>query len=149
SLLTATFPPEERPQAIAVWAGFAGAGGAVGMLASGVLLEHFWWGSVFLINVPVVGVALPVGARILPISRDRQRRPLDPVGAMLSVIGLGGVLYAIIEGPNLGWTSVEVLGAAGVGVVVMVAFGAWERRVAHPMLDLGWFRDARFSSGAA
>lgn len=149
SLLSSTFPPAERPRAIAIWAGFAGAGGAIGMLASGALLEQFWWGSIFLVNVPVVVLALAVGARILPTSRDRQRRPLDPVGSLTSVVGMGALLYAIIEGPSLGWTSVEVVVAAVVGLAGLGAFGWWERRVAHPMLDLSWFRDARFASGVA
>ena len=149
SLLSAAFPPRERPRAIAIWAGFAGAGGALGMLASGFLLEHFWWGAIFLVNLPVVVLALVVGARILPTSRDTQRRPLDPVGSILSVLGLGSVLYAIIEGPNLGWTSVEVLAGVGLGVLGLGAFAWWERRIEHPMLELTWFRDARFASGTA
>ena len=149
SLLSAAFPPRERPRAIAIWAGFAGAGGALGMLASGVLLEHFWWGSVFLVNLPVVVLALAVGARILPTSRDTKRRPLDPLGSVLSVIGLGGVLYGIIEGPNLGWTSTEVMAGFVLGVLALSSFAWWERRTVHPMLELAWFRDARFSSGAA
>lgn len=149
SLLSAAFPPRERPRAIAIWAGFAGAGGALGMLASGLLLEHFWWGSIFLVNIPVVVLALAVGARILPTSRDSQRRPLDPLGSVLSVIGLGSVLYAIIEGPSLGWGSPEVVGGFVVGALGLAAFAWWEQRTAHPMLELGWFRDARFSSGAA
>ena len=149
SLLSAAFPPRERPRAIAIWAGFAGAGGAIGMLASGLLLEHFWWGSIFLVNLPVVALSLVVGARILPTSRDSQRRPLDPLGSVLSVVGLGSMLYAIIEGPSLGWTSTEVVGGFVVGALGLGAFGWWERRTEHPMLELSWFRDARFASGAA
>lgn len=149
SLLSATFPPQERPRAIAIWAGFAGAGGAIGMLASGFLLEHFWWGSIFLVNLPIVVLALVVGARILPVSRDSRRRPLDPLGSVLSVVGLTAVLFGIIEAPNLGWTSPEVLGAFALGAAGLAAFAMWERRVAHPMLDLSWFGDTRFSSGAA
>jgi EmrB/QacA subfamily drug resistance transporter len=149
SLLTSAFPPGERAKAIAIWAGFAGAGGAIGTISSGILLAHYGWGSVFLVNLPIVAVALVAGWRLVPTSRDSRRRPLDPVGSLLSVVGLGAVLFAIIEGPNLGWGSVEVVAGFVVGGLAIVVFGWWERRIEHPMLDLTWFRDRRFSAGAS
>ncbi len=148
SLLSATFPPRERPRAIAIWAGFAGAGAGIGVISSGLLLTTFSWHSVFLINLPIVALALAVGARILPRSQDNSHTPLDPVGAVLSVVGLGAVLYAIIEGPVEGWTSTRVLVGFVLGTVGLAAFGWWENRVDHPMLNLSWFRDRRFSTGA-
>lgn len=148
SLLSASFPPRERPRAIAVWAGFAGAGAGIGVISSGLLLTQFSWHSVFLINLPIVAVALAVGARILPTSQDNAHTPLDPAGAVLSVVGLGALLYAIIEGPVEGWTSTRVLVGFVVGTVGLAAFGWWENRTEHPMLNLAWFRDRRFSTGA-
>jgi EmrB/QacA subfamily drug resistance transporter len=149
SILTAVFPPAERNRAIAIWAGLAGAGAAIGPIASGFLLEHFWWGSVFLVNLPVVATALVAGRRLVPESRDPAQPPLDPVGALLSVAGLGALLYAIIEAPNHGWTAPATLAWGAAGLAVLGAFAAWELRAAHPMLDLRFFRNPLFSSAAA
>ncbi len=149
SILITVFPPHERARAIAVWAGLAGAGGALGPIAGGWLLENFWWGSVFLVNIPVVTVALVGGHFLVPTSRDPRRPPLDLVGAGLSIVALGSVLYAIIEAPNHGWTGVPTLATAGVGVVFGLLFAAWELRTTDPMLDLRFFKNPRFSSAAA
>ncbi|MBY5164387.1 MFS transporter [Salsipaludibacter albus] len=148
SLLSSAFPARERPRAIAIWAGFAGAGAGIGVITSGFLLLEFTWHAVFLVNLPIVAIALLVGAKILPKSRDNSRTPLDPVGAVLSVVGLGSLLFAIIEGPVVGWTSPRVVVAFVVGSVAVTSFVAWERRTTHPMLDLTWFRDRRFSTGS-
>ena len=110
SILTNVFPPDERPKAIAVWAGIAGGGAAIGPVASGFLLEHFWWGSVFLVNVPVIILALVAGRILIPTSRDPEQPPLDIPGALLSIVGLSALVYGIIEGPQHGWTSPESLG---------------------------------------
>ena len=122
SILTNVFPPDERPKAIAVWAGIAGGGAAIGPVASGFLLEHFWWGSVFLVNVPVIILALVAGRILLPTSRDPEQPPLDIPGALLSIVGLGALVYGIIEGPLHGWTSGETLGTFGVAVVALGLF---------------------------
>src|SRR5216683_790903 len=110
SILTNVFPPHERAKAIAIWAGLAGAGAAVGPVAGGFLLEHFWWGSVFLVNVPLVVAALVGGRVLVPNSHDPHADPLDPVGAVLSMAGLGALLYGIIEGPAQGWMTATTLG---------------------------------------
>lgn len=149
SLVVASFPQAERNKAIAIWAGFAGTGASVGVIASGLLLEWFWWGSVFLINVPIALAALGMGMFVLPRSRDRRGRPLDPVGTALSVVGLVGIVYGIIEGPHLGWTAAEVLGSWALGLIALAAFVAWERRTRYPMFDLAWFSDAGFTLGSA
>jgi EmrB/QacA subfamily drug resistance transporter len=149
SLITAVFPPEERQKAIAVWVGFAGAGGAIGPIVTGALLERFWWGTAFLVNVPVVAVAAAAVALYSPRSRDDAATPLDPRGAVLSLVGLGALLYAIIEGPDRGWTNGVVLATFAVAVVTIVAFVAWERVAPHPMLPLGFFADRRFTVGSA
>ncbi|CAA9238999.1 MAG: Uncharacterized MFS-type transporter [uncultured Acidimicrobiales bacterium] len=148
SLLTTIFPPEERSKAIAMWAGFAGAGGALGPIVSGGLLERFWWGSAFLVNVPVViGVVVAV-AIFSPTSKDPESTPLDPVGALLSLVGLASLVFGIIEGPERGWSSPSVLIAFGVAAVALTGFVAWERRSSHPMLPLTFFRDRRMSVGS-
>ena len=145
SILTNVFPAQERAKAIAVWAGVSGAGAAVGPVASGWLLEHFWWGSVFLVNLPIIVGALVVGRVLLPKSSDPSHAPLDIVGAGLSIVGLSALVYAIIEGPVHGWASTQsVLWFVG-AAVVLAAFGWWERTCAEPMLDLAFFRDRRFS----
>jgi EmrB/QacA subfamily drug resistance transporter len=148
SLITTIFPPHERRKAIAMWAGFAGAGGALGPIVSGALLGHFWWGSAFLVNVPVVALVIVAVSIFSPTSRDPEATPLDPGGAALSLIGLGSLIYGIIEGPDKGWTSTGVLAAFFFAVVGLVAFMVWERRSAHPMLPLTLFRDRRMSVGS-
>jgi len=147
SIITNVFPPEERSKAIAIWAGFAGAGAAVGPLLSGFLLEHFWFGSVFLINVPIVALALLSGAALVPTSRDPRQRRLDPVGGLLSMLALLALLYAIIEGPDAGWTSGETLGLFVAALVLGIGFVAWELRTDEPMLPMEQFADRRFSMG--
>ena len=149
SILTAVFPPAERAKAIAIWAGLAGSGAAIGPVAAGLLLERFWWGSVFLLNVPVVVLALVAGRVLVPRSKDPDQAPLDPRGAGLSIVGLGALLYAIIEAPVHGVTDTRTLTAAGVAVVVLALFAWWELRAPSPMLDLRLFRDRRFSAASA
>jgi EmrB/QacA subfamily drug resistance transporter len=148
SLLTSVFPPEERRKAIAVWAGFAGAGGALGPIVSGALLEGFWWGSALLVNIPVVAAVIAAVVVFSPTSKDPDATPLDPVGAVLSLVALGALVFGIIEGPPQGWTSGVVLTSFAVAAVGLVAFMAWERRSAHPMLPLPLFRDRRLSVGS-
>jgi MFS family permease len=111
SILTNVFPAQERTQAIAIWAGVSGAGVAIGPITSGLLLEHFWWGSVFLANVPVIVIAVVAGAILLPKSKDPGDHPIDVPGAALSIVALSSLVYGIIEGPHNGWTSPSTLGA--------------------------------------
>jgi MFS transporter, DHA2 family, integral membrane protein len=148
SIITTIFPPEERARAIAVWAGFAGAGGAIGPIVSGALLERFWWGSALLVNLPVVLGTFVAIWTFAPESRDDERTPLDPVGALLSLVGLSALVFAIIQGGEDGWTTTSVVGAAALALVTLVAFVQWERRSAHPMLPLTFFRDRRFTQGS-
>jgi EmrB/QacA subfamily drug resistance transporter len=145
SLLTSVFPPQERGKAIAIWAGFAGAGGAIGVLSSGALLEKFWWGSVFFIVVPIVAIAMIAIFAIVPNSKDPSGHPLDPVGSVLSILGLGALVFAIIEGPERGWSDALVVGGFAVAVVALGAFVQWERRSTFPMLDPAYFRLPRFA----
>jgi DHA2 family multidrug resistance protein-like MFS transporter len=148
SIITSIFPPEERTKAIAIWAGFAGAGGAIGPIVSGALLEGFWWGSTILVNVPIVAAIFVAVRAFSPDSRDDTKTPLDPVGAVLSLVGLSALIFGIIEGPSDGWTATPVLAAFAVSAVTLVSFLLWERRAEHPMLPLSLFRDRRFSTGS-
>lgn len=148
SIITATFPSEERGRAVAAWAAMAGLGIVAGPVLGGWLLEHFWWGSVFLVNVPVVAVALLAGLPLVPESKDPQATPLDPVGALLSIAGLTALLYGIIEAPENGWTDGTILTAFGAAAVLLLAFVTWERRTRHPMLHIAFFRDRRFSAAS-
>lgn len=149
SLLTSIFAPAERTKAIALWAGFAGAGGALGPIVAGGLLQAgFWWGATILVNVPVV-IGTFIAVTILsPTSKDDGDTPLDPVGAALSLIGLSGVLYGIIEGQN-GWTHGPVVAGFVIGVAALVAFVVWELRSKHPMLPMEFFRNPNFSISSA
>ena len=105
SILTNIFPPKERGRAIAIWTATAGIAIPLGPVIGGWLLEHFWWGSVFLVNVPIIAIALIAGFFLMPESKDPEHASLDPVGAVLSIAGLGVLLYGIIEAPNNGWLS--------------------------------------------
>src|SRR5690242_10703268 len=149
SIITTIFPPEERTRAIAVWAGFAGAGGAIGPIVSGALLERFWWGSAVLVNLPLVAITFAAIWMYAPESRDETHAPLDPVGAVLSLLGLSALVYAIIQGGENGWTTTPVLAAASLALVTLTAFVQWERGREHPMLPLDFFRDPRFGLGSA
>ena len=149
SLITTIFPPKERRRAIAIWAGFAGAGGAIGPIVSGGLLDRFWWGSALLINIPIVLVVLTAVGIFSPTSKDPDATPLDPGGALISLVTLASLIYGIIEGPEKGWTSPTILGAFVVAACGLVGFVAWERRTRYPMLPLWLFQDRRMSVGAA
>jgi EmrB/QacA subfamily drug resistance transporter len=146
SLLINVFTePKERGRAIGIWAAVVGAGSALGPLVGGFLLQHFWWGSVFLINVPVVIFAIVLGRFLLPTSKDPAAPRLDPIGAVLSVIGLVALLWGIIEAPSKGWTDPSVAGGFAVGIIVLAGFIAWELHTDHPMLDIRFFKNPRFT----
>jgi EmrB/QacA subfamily drug resistance transporter len=147
SLLTNLFTdPKERAKAIGIWAGVSGLGIAIGPMLGGWLLEHFSWGSVFLVNVPVVAVALPAGYFLLPNSKAENSPKLDIFGAVLSIVGLISLVWGIIEAPAKGWTSVPVLAAFGLGVAAMGTFIWWQTTTDHPMLDVRFFKNRRFSA---
>lgn len=148
SILTDVFPREERGRAISVWAGVAGMGIGLGPITGGVLLEKFWWGSVFLINIPIAVLAIVGGLVIIPESRDPHPAPVDILGAVLSISAITALVYAIIEAPARGWTDGFVVACFGAGAVLAAAFVVWEFRTPHPMLNLAFFQNPRFSAGA-
>ena len=149
SILVNIFPAHERAKAIALWAGVAGSAGSLGPIASGWMLGHFWYGSVFLVGVPIMLTALVLGYFLVPKSKDPSESALDPVGAVLSMIGLSTLVFALIEAPEHGWGSVSTLTAFGLGAAVIAAFVYWERRVENPMLDIAYFKNPAFSVGTA
>jgi EmrB/QacA subfamily drug resistance transporter len=147
SIITNVFPAHERGRAIGVWAGAAGLG-VLGPLVGGALLEHFYWGSVFLVNVPIVVCTLAAGLFLIPTSKDPATPPLDLTGAMLSIIGLTALLYAIIEAPGYGWTDGRILAAFLVGAALLAVFMLWEARVEYPMVNLEFFKNPRFTAAS-
>jgi EmrB/QacA subfamily drug resistance transporter len=150
SIITNAFAdPVERQKAIAVWAGTAGIGIALGPLAGGVLLEHFYWGSIFLVNLPIVALALVGLAYAVPESRDPEHRRLDPLGALLSVTGLGTLVYGVIRGGSDGWLDATTLAALGLGAGLVALFAVHETRAPAPLLDMHVFRNPRFTGASA
>jgi EmrB/QacA subfamily drug resistance transporter len=148
SIITNVFPDRERGKAIGVWAATAGLAAALGPLTGGFLLEHFYWGSVFLVNLPIVIFGLIAGVFLIPDSRDPAAPRLDPIGAVLSIVGLGALLFAIIEAPRHGWTDPVTLAGFALGALLLGAFAWWELHCDHPMLDFGFFRNPRFSAAS-
>ncbi|MCP3992263.1 MAG: DHA2 family efflux MFS transporter permease subunit [Actinomycetia bacterium] len=148
STLTVVFAPKDRAKAIAIWAGFAGAGAAIGPVASGLLLEEFWWGSVFFITVPIALIALVAIIAVVPNSADQDKHPLDYVGAALSVVALVALVFAIIEGPEIGWLDPVTMASFVVAIGAGFAYLRWERSVEHPLLDPKFFRIPRFGLGS-
>ncbi|HET7846441.1 MAG TPA: DHA2 family efflux MFS transporter permease subunit [Acidimicrobiia bacterium] len=148
SIITNVFTGPERGRAIAAWAAVAGLGIILGPVLGGWLLENFWWGSIFLINVFVVAIAIGAGAVLVPESKDPEATPLDPLGALLSIAGLVSLVYAIIEAPSRGWTDPLVMTMFGLAAVLITVFLWWETRTEHPMLQLSFFENPRFSAAS-
>jgi MFS family permease len=149
SLVVSVFTDaRERAMAIAIWTATAGAGVALGPVVGGLLLDRFWWGSIFIVNVPLVVLAIAAGRRLLPDSKDPGARPIDWRGAGLSSAGLVALVWAVIEAPAKGWASAPVLGAGALAALMLVAFVAWQRRAGEPLLDVELFRNARFSAAS-
>jgi EmrB/QacA subfamily drug resistance transporter len=150
SLLTHVFTiPRERAAAIGVWAATAGAGVALGPVLGGVLLDHYWWGAIFIVNVPVVVVAIVAAPRLVPESHDASSQRIDWLGAALSGVGLIALVWAVIEAPVKGWSSPAVLSALALAAVSLASFLVWQRRAAEPLLDVRLFRSARFTAASA
>lgn len=143
------FSDEERVKAIGLWATVNSLGFAAGPLIGGVMLDHFWWGAIFLINIPVAIIGLVAVVSLIPESKNPQGDRPDLLGALLSTIGMAGVVFAIISGPEHGWLSGRVLASAGVGAVSLAAFVLWELRIPYPMLDMHFFRNQRFVGAVA
>ena len=139
--------PAERAKAIGIWSAVSGAAVAFGPVVGGFLLEHFWWGSVFFINIPIVALALLAGQRLVPTSKDPGAHRIDKVGFVLSIGMIGLLVYTVIEGPHRGWLSAQTLFGFVGAAVLLVLFVATQLRLREPLLDVRVFRSARFSAG--
>ena len=147
SIICNVFEPQERPKAIGIWASAVGIGVAIGPVLGGLLLAHFWWGSVFLINVPVTVIGAALVARLVPESRNPEHTGIDYLGVLLSIAGLVLVVYGIVQGGDTGaWTGIPVLGPLFGGLAVLGLFAWHESRSRHPALDVRLFRDRRLSA---
>ena len=150
SIITNVFDPKERPRAIGIWASAVGVAIAAGPIAGGLLLDHFWWGSVFLINVPLTAIGIAAIVALVPESRSPSPGRIDLPGVLLSIAGLVLIVYGIIQGGDTGsWVRGDVLGPVLGGLAVLTVFVWHEARTDHPALDVRLFRDPRLSSAAA
>ncbi|GGZ05108.1 MFS transporter [Streptomyces nitrosporeus] len=149
AVIVQIFDEDERVKAIGIWATVNSLGVAAGPLIGGVMLGHFWWGAIFLINIPVALAGLIAVVRLVPESRNPSGDRPDLLGALLSTIGMACAVYAIISGPGHGWASGRVLLTAFAGVAVLTGFVLWELHTPHPMLDMHFFRDQRFVGAVA
>lgn len=145
SIISATFQAHERPQAIATWASLFGLGVGLGPVIGGFLVQNFGWHSVFLINLPVIAVALIGGQMYLGETKEPNAPPPDIVGSLLSIAGLFALIYGIIEAGVLGWSEPNVIIALVSAVIIIVVFIIWEARTPYPMLPLGFFRNPSFT----
>jgi EmrB/QacA subfamily drug resistance transporter len=147
ALLSAIFTErKERAAAIGIWSAVSGLGAAVGPVAGGLLLRHFSWHSVFLVNLPLVVIALAGGLVLLPNSRAESTGRFDIVGALLSMAGVGLLVRTVIEAPTDGWHSAITLGGFAGAAVLFAMFAGWESRIRDPLLDVSIFRDRRVSA---
>ncbi|MFF7698501.1 MFS transporter [Streptomyces lydicus] len=150
AVLMNVFERGEQPRAIGIWAGAVGLAIAIGPIAGGLLLDRFWWGSVFLVNVPIVLIALTAMLILVPDSRDPDPGRMDPVGVLLSVVGLVLLVYGIIKGGQLAdFTDPQVVGTVAGGLVVLGVFVVHQKRSDHPSIDIGYFRKPAFSAAVA
>src|SRR5262249_26276012 len=137
-----------RSRAIGFWAGTGGLAGVLGPVTAGFLLQHFYWGSIFLVNVPVVAVALVAGMFLIPTSKDPSAPRLDPIGAVLSIVSLVVLLYGIIEAPVKGWGDDTIVSCFVFGGLLLLVFLWWEHHCDHPMLQIELFKNPRFSAAS-
>ena len=144
AIIRNVFAVEERAKAIGIWVGVASIGVPLGPIVGGLLLERFDWGSVFLINVPLIAVAIIGCITLIPESKNADRKNLDVFGLALSVIGPLLLIYGIIDAPSRGWRAVSTIALIVLGLVFIASFIMWERRALNPMLSRAVFSDRRF-----
>ncbi|MFE5375751.1 MFS transporter [Streptomyces mirabilis] len=150
AIIMNVFEPAEQPKAIGIWTSVVGFAIALGPIAGGLLLQHFWWGSVFLVNVPIVVVALVAMGAIVPDSKNPKPGKLDPVGVLLSIVALVSLIYGIIKGGQEGdFLVAQSWGPIVAGLALLGVFVAYQRSTDHPVLDVTWFRNRRFSASVA
>lgn len=148
SVITSSFPVTERDRAVGVWAGFAGAGGILGLIGSAIVVDNASWPWVFALPVVLAASALAMTVVFVPHSREHSEHPFDTVGSILSAVGLGAIVLGIHEGPEAGWTDPLTLFGLVVGGVALIGFVVWELRIPHPLLQLRLFRNRMLTSGS-
>ncbi|MCA2214382.1 MFS transporter [Jidongwangia harbinensis] len=147
SILTTVFDESERKKAIAIWSSVLMLGALGGPTVGGLLLQHFWWGAVFLMNIPIAVLGVIAALAVIPESRGPATRP-DPLGALLSTVGMAALVWGVIASADAGWSAPRTVAGFAVAVVALTAFGLWERRVAEPMLPISLFRDRNFGGAS-
>ncbi len=147
AILTNVFPKEERGKAIGVWAGLNGIGIALGPIIGGLIIDKLNWNWIFLINLPIAAVALVAGYFLIPNSRDPNPKKIDIPGTILSAAALASLSYGLIEGGKSGWGEPQVIATLTVAVILIVLFTVWERYTSHPVIEISFFKNPRFSTG--
>lgn len=147
SVITSSFPPEDRGRAVGIWAGFAGSGGMIGLFTSAFALDVLTWRWSFALPLALMAVAAVLTVRFAPNSREEVEHRFDAIGSVLSALAIGGVVLGIHEGPERGWSNSLTVAGLVVGVVALLAFVAWERRHRAPLLDVSAFADRGLASG--
>ena len=149
SIISNVFQPHERAKAIGIWAGAVGLALAIGPITGGILLAHFWWGSIFLVNVPIVIVAVGLMFYLVPDSRNPNPGRLDPLGVILSITGITAFVFGIVRGGDIGWGAPQAWVTMLLGIGLLISFILWERRAPSPILDVKLFRSRPFSAAVA
>lgn len=148
SVITSTFPPEERAQAIGIWAGVAGAGGMIGMFVAAFMFDIASWRWAFVMPIVLVPIALVLAWRSVPNSREHSEHPFDVLGSVLSALAIGGLVLGIHEGPERGWTASLTIASLIVGLIALVVFIAWEWGRTDPLLDVRAFANRGLAAGS-
>jgi MFS family permease len=149
SVITSSFPEEDRAQAIGIWAGFTGSGGLIGLFVSSFMVDVLTWRWLFALPVVLVAVAAVMSVRHVPNSREHSEHPFDTIGSVLSALAIGGLVLSIHEGPERGWTDpLTMTPGVLVGLVALLAFVVWKRLRREPLLDIDVFRDRGLASGS-
>ncbi|NUR29136.1 MAG: DHA2 family efflux MFS transporter permease subunit [Catenulispora sp.] len=148
-IITNVFDPRERAKAIGAWAGAVGIGVAVGPIVGGALLENFWWGSIFMINLPIIAVGLVFVLWIVPDSKNPQPGRIDFLGVLLSIVGLAALVYGIIDGGQAGFDTPSVWAWTALGLITLGVFVWWESRTPYPALDVSLFKIPRFAAAVS
>ena len=148
SVITSSFPPDQRARAVGIWSGFAGAGGILGLFVASFLIDYFTWPWLFAMPVAIAGLSLVMTLKAVGNSREVQEGRFDVVGSVLSAVAIGAVVLGIHEGPERGWTDALALGGLVVGLAALAAFVVWELRQDHPLLDIRVFAHRGLAAGS-
>jgi EmrB/QacA subfamily drug resistance transporter len=148
SVITSTFPAEDRDRAVGVWAGFAGAGGILGLVTSSIVIDNFTWPWVFAVPVVMGAIAFFMTVVVVPHSREHMEGRFDVLGSVLSAVAVGASVLAIHEGPEAGWTDPITVAGLVLGGGAAIGFVLWELRQSHPLLDLRVFRNRMLTAGS-